>query len=204
MRQNLSYIFNAILGVAVIILFVLHFSDSCSVSTKTEKSKKQKAADCSQQIPIAYIDIDTLLLNYNFAKDANARLLSKSERSQAEFNKKMSQWQKEGAEFQRKYETNSFISRERAEQENTRLMKKRQELEELDAKLTQELMEEQKKMNEQLRDTINLFLKEYNKDKKFQVILSNTMNDNVLSSEPGYNITSEIVELLNARYNKGK
>ena len=57
-------------------------------------------------------------------------------------------------------------------------------------------------MNEQLRDTINMFLKEYNKDKKYQVILSNTMNDNVLSSEPGYNITSEIVDLLNARYNK--
>jgi len=202
MKQNLSFLINGILGVAIVILFILHFS---ATSSNAKNSKTKKGTDkttCQKELPIAFINIDTLLLKYNFAKDANAKLLSKSEKSQAEFNKQMAQWQKDGAEFQRKYQTNSFLSKERAEQENARLMKKRQELEELDSKLSQELMGEQKKMNEQLRDTINKFLKEYNKDNKYQVIFSNTMNDNILCSAPAYNITSEIIELLNTRYKK--
>lgn len=202
MKQNLSLIFNGILGVAVIILFILHFSDFSNKSVTQQKNKKGDKKEIANQLPIAYIDIDTLLSNYKFAKDANDQLLSKSQKSQAEFSKKMTKWQKEGVEFQRKLQSNSFLSRERAEKENARLMQERQSLEELDANLSQALIDEQKKMNLQLRDTIDMFLKEYNLDKKYQLILSNTMNDNVLSSEPSYNITSEVVDLLNARYEK--
>lgn len=202
MKQYLSLIINGIFGVAIVILFILHFCGS-SCGTNNQKGKTLNKAESVQVLPIAYINIDTLLLNYNFAKDAYAKLLDKSERTQVDFNKKMTQWQKEGAEFQRKYQSNSFLSRERAEQENARLMKKRQELEELDAKLSQEFMEDQKKMNNQLIDTINIFLKDFNKNKKYQLILSNTaLNNNVLSSDSIYNITSEVIELLNGRYIK--
>ena len=61
-------------------------------------------------------------------------------------------------------------------------------------------MEDQQSMNQQLRDSIYAFLARYNKDKKYQVILSNTMNDNILLSDPAYNITNEVVEALNKEY----
>lgn len=203
MKKYLSLIINAVLVVAVAVLYVLHFCNgSCAVDGKPAASKKLKKVNPEELVAIAYINVDSLLLNYSFAKEANEKLLSRSEKSQAQIAKQMNLWQKEAGEFQRKIQSNSFLSRERAEQENARLMKKRQDLEQLDGKLTQELMKEQKRMNEQLKDTINVFLKEYNKTHKYQVILSNTMNDNVLYAEDGYNITSEVVELLNARNKK--
>jgi outer membrane protein len=59
-------------------------------------------------------------------------------------------------------------------------------------------------MNEQLRDSIYKFLQEYNKDHKYQMILSNTMNDNIMVADNAYNITNEVVELLNAKYVKAE
>jgi len=72
-------------------------------------------------------------------------------------------------------------------------------LQNLDGQLTQQLMQEQQKMSEELRDTINAFLKEYNKDGKYQLILSNTAGDNILFAAKGYDITDEVVKLLNER-----
>ncbi len=202
MKQKLSLILNVVLLVAVVLLYVLHFSSSCRVKSGADKKSTAVKADSLNMLPIAYINTDTLLQNYTFSKEANERLLAKSQKSEAELAKRMNQWQKEGMEFQKKLQANLFLSQERAEQENARLMKKRQELEQLQAKLTRELMAEQQEVNEQLKDTIDTFLKEYNKTKKYQLILSNTLNDNVLYSEEGCDITSEVVELLNERIAK--
>lgn len=203
MKQKLSLILNVVLLIAVILLYVLHFSSSsCKVKKDAKTGAEVVKNDSVALLPIAYINVDTLLQNYTFSKEANERLLAKSQKSQAELAKKMDQWQKEGMDFQKKLQANLFLSQDRAEQENARLMKKRQDLEQLQAKMTQELMAEQQQVNMQLKDTIDAFLKEYNKTKKYQVILSNTLNDNVLYSEKGYDITSEVVELLNERIAK--
>ena len=109
------------------------------------------------------------------------------------------QLQQEMAEFNKKLENNAFLSRERAEQEQARLAKKQQDLQALDGKLSQQLIQEQQKMSEQLRDTINKFLKEYNKDRKYELIISNTANDNILYAADGYDITNDVIKLLNER-----
>ena len=105
-------------------------------------------------------------------------------------------------EFQRKLENNAFLSRDRAEQEQVRLQKKQQELQQMDGILSQELMQVQQKMSEGLRDTINKFIKEYNKDGKYEMILSNTSSDNVLWASKGYDITEEVTKMLNERFEK--
>ena len=74
----------------------------------------------------------------------------------------------------------------------------------MDGRLSQQLMEQQQKMSEQLRDTINAFMKDYNKDGKYQMIISNTANDNILYAGKTYDITSDVIKALNARYSKAK
>jgi outer membrane protein len=54
-------------------------------------------------------------------------------------------------------------------------------------------------MSEELRDTINKFMKEFNKDNRFEMIISNTSNDNILYAAKGYDITAEVTKLLNER-----
>ena len=105
-------------------------------------------------------------------------------------------------DFQRKLENNAYLSRERAEKDQQKLAKKEQELQELEAKLTQDIMLENQTLNQQLSDSLNNFLKEFNADGRYHVILSNTAKDNVLMANEQYDITDEVVNGLNARYKK--
>lgn len=196
--KNLSLILNAVLAIAVIVLFVKVFSNNPKSSS--EKSFYKNDSLNAGLLPIAYINVDSLLLNYQFAKEANESLIKKQEDSRLSINTKARQLQTEMSEFQRKLEANAFLSRERAEQEQSRLLKRQEDLRELDGQLSQQLMQVQQKMSEQLRDTINSFLKEYNKDQKYQLILSNTSSDNILYATEGLDITPEITDLLNKRY----
>lgn len=196
--KNLSLIINAVLAVAVVILFVLVLNNKTNCATKQLITGTETIV--SGKLPIAYINVDSLLLHYQFAKDANESLIKKQEDSRLTINTKARQLQIEMGEFQRKLENNAFLSRDRAEQEQTRLQKKQQELQELDGNLSKQLVQVQQKMSEQLRDTINAFMKQYNKDHKYQMIISNTSNDNVLYAEKGYDITAEVTKLLNERF----
>ena len=197
--NKLSLILNAIFAIAIIILFILVGSmktqkaGNHAVSNETTRNGKLEVADGKNE---------ALLLNYTFSKDANEELIKKQEDSRLTLNVKARSLQNEMQEFQRKLENNAFLSRERAEQEHNRLLKKQQDLQELEQKLTEELLEQQQKMSEQLRDTVNVFLKEFNKDGRYQLIISNTANDNILYAQEGYDITNEIVEALNARCKK--
>ena len=62
-------------------------------------------------------------------------------------------------------------------------------------------MQEQVKMQMQMADSINNFIKEYNKNKKYEVISNNT---STLYIDPSYDITNEVVDMLNKRYHAKK
>ena len=108
--------------------------------------------------------------------------------------------EKQKQEFQTKYQNNAYLSQERAQQEYNRIAKLEQDLQNLSNKLQSELMSENEKNSLQLRDSINAFLKEYNKTKGYSMIISNTGFDNLLYADSVYNITREILDGLNARY----
>ena len=61
-------------------------------------------------------------------------------------------------------------------------------------------MEENNKNSLLFRDSINAFLKEYNKTHGYSLIFSNTGFDNLLYAERAFNITNDIVDGLNSRY----
>lgn len=196
--KNINYVISGVLAVAVIILFILQFSGKKGTTTPQTKEISNDGSIAS--LPIAYVDVDSILLNYNFSKDLSEQILKKQENARANYTQKARQLQTEMEDFRRKYENNAFLTRERAESEQQRLINKQQELQELDAKLSQELMEAQKKLNEQLRDTLIEELKKFNADKKYQMILGNTVGGTILYAENAYDITGEVLEYLNKNY----
>lgn len=200
--KKFLFVSNIVLFIAVVVLFVLFFQIKPAKNAVQLSLKGDTLS--SQVLPIAYINVDSLLLKYRFAKDANESLIKKQEDSRLTINSRARELQNEMNEFQRKLENNAFLSRERAEQEHTRLLKKQQELQNLDGQLTQQLLQEQQKMSEELRDTINAFLKEYNKDGRYEIIFSNTTGDNILFASKSYDITDEVVKLLNERFSNKK
>ena len=194
--NNLQIVINVVLVAAVAALFVIFYSDK-----KTAPSEVV-VAESSEVMPVAYLNVDSLLANYTFAQEASDKLMSKQEDARVKMNTKLRTFQNEVADFQRKLENNAFLSRERAEKEQQRLAKKEQELQELEAKLTQDIMLENQKLNLQLADSLTNFLQLFNADGRYHIILSNTAKDNVLMAGEQYDITNEVIEGLNARYTK--
>lgn len=200
--KNVNYLINGVLAAAVVVLFVMQFSNKKS-SDNTAPVGTQ-ITESEVVLPIAYIDVDSLLKNYNLAHDISESLIRKQEGARANLNEKARQLENEMKEFQRKIENNAFLSRERAEAEQNRLVRKQQELQELDQRLSIEFMNEQQKMNQQIRDSINNYINHYNSSKKFHMIISNTNNDNLLYADKAYDITNEVVNGLNTRYTSKK
>ncbi len=201
---------NQIIGIStfvvaiVIVVLLLFFGTPSSQSvTKKEEVKvsvqPQVTNAEAETYDIAYIQTDSLLANYVFAKEANEKLLRQSEQARAQLQKKAIALQNDMAAFQKKVQTGSFLSQERAEAERDRIIGEQRKLEQLDQKLSNDFLEERNKLNEQFKDSIDDFLKEYNKDGKYKLILSNTMSDNILYAAEGLDITSDVVEQLNKR-----
>ncbi|MDR2926888.1 MAG: OmpH family outer membrane protein [Cytophagaceae bacterium] len=194
MKKTLIIV-NAALAVAVVILFVLVLGRKATTEEKPENAEIEKEAGS-----IVYINTDSLLLNYAFAQHLSEQLMGQEESSRTDFNERARTFQSEMVEFNRKVQNNSFLSLERAQNEERRLRQREAELQELNARLSNDLVEEQGRISQQLRDTITGFLKEYCMDKPYSIVLSNTMGDNILYSTEGLDITSVVVEKLNARY----
>ena len=159
----------------------------------------QVICDTTPKLKIAYVDIDTLLTSYDLWIELNEEMIRKEENVRVTLNEKMSNLQADYEEFERKLNNNAFATRERAESEQNRILKKRQELEELQERLSNELAIENNKNNMLFRDSINAYVKEYNKTKGYNVILSR-LGDNILYIDYAMNITQEIIDGLNARY----
>jgi outer membrane protein len=157
-------------------------------------------AGLSPVLPVAYVNMDSLLQNYNYYKDLNEIIVRKEENARASVNQQGSQLQSEIQDFERKVNNNAFLTRERAEQEQQRLLKKRQELEALDNRLTQDLMAEHQRLIEQLRDSLSAQLKVFNQEKRYQIIFSNISNDNILLANDIFDITNELIIYLNKNY----
>ena len=195
--KNLSIGLNVLLLIAVIVLYILHFSGN-GKSTSNQGGTATVNADAK----IVYINMDTLLNNYTQSRELNEAFLKKLEANRTELNIKVKNFDREAAEFRNKVENNGFMTRERAEQAQMDLMIKQQNLQKLQQEMTENAQREQMEINRKLYDAITNFLTEYNKAKGFQLILSTTLGGNVLFAQEGFDITNEVVSQLNEQHAK--
>lgn len=159
----------AIRTVAVIAVSLLMVQCGNKQNASNQPSNNTaSSASFEGKLPIAYINVDSLLSKYTYAKDLNEKMINKQENARASINEKARQLKKEQDDFQRKYQNNAFLSPERAQQEYQRLEKKAADLQEYAQRLDNENMLEQQKMLMQMNDSINTFIKEYNQEKKIR------------------------------------
>ena len=159
-------------------------------TTETEEVKELK---------IAYVEIDTLMAQYQFCKDYTELANIEGENIQRTLTGKQRTLEQHAAAMQKKYESNGFTSQEELTRAQQSLQTEQQALQELSERLQASFMEEQAKYNEEMRDSIQNFPKQYNKTKKYDFIMSKA-GDNMLLANPKYDITNEVVKGLNKRY----
>ena len=189
----------AFLAVAASVL-MLSFTQ-CNNPSSTPQEATSSDSCRHAGLNVAYVDVDTLLTSYELWVSLNEDMINKRENITAQLNKEAAALQKEMEQFQSKVDNNAFVSRERAESEYNRIMKKQQDLQAKQERLTNEFAAESAKNDQIIRDSINSFLKVYNADHRYTLILSR-IGDNILYADEAMNITQEVVDGLNARYAK--
>ena len=173
-----------------------------SCNQASEKMDEQPAAVDNTPaggLKIAYVEVDSLMTQYEFCKEFTLTLQKKSNNARNTLTQKGQQLQSAAANFQQKLQNNGFTSREQAESQQAAIQRQQQSLQELQARLENELASETNKYNEALRDSLQHFLTDYNKTKKFDLILTK-QGDNILYASKRFDITNDVINGLNKRY----
>jgi len=154
------------------------------------------------ELKIAYVLIDTLTSQYEYYKDAADNFQKKQANAEATINEKGRNFSAQVQEFQRKVQSNA-ITQQQYESEQARLQKLQQDIDGLQARLSNSLQEEYQKEMSALTDTIKNFIASYAKEKGYDFVLCKSSGiDNVLYGAPQYDVTDEVVKALNKRYAK--
>lgn len=188
-----------LLSAGAFALTVAFGTAACNKTAPEENENTPAAITQAGGLKIAYVEIDSLMSQYNFCKDYTLIMNKKGENIRATLAGKERALQAKAAELQKKYETNQFTTKEQVEQAQMSLAKQQQDLQELNERLSNDFAMEQAKYNEEMRDSIQAFLKVYNKSKKFDYIISKA-GDNLLIANSKYDITKDVVNGLNKRY----
>ena len=190
-----KYIFSALAIAAMMV----------SCNKQSAKMDEQPAAGetSTSGLKIAYVEVDSLMTQYDFAKDYSVTLQKKSNNARNTLTTKGNALQAAVNNFQQKLNNNGFTSREQAASQQAAIERQQRDLQELQARLENELANETAKFNETLRDSLQSFLKDYNKDKQFDLILSKA-GDNILMANKKYDITNDVINGLNKRYKPAK
>ncbi len=186
---------------------VLFIAAVCVASiTSCDNSPKQEVATTQQKAPlelkIAFVEVDSLMSQYEFCKEYALILEKKSRNVQSTLQQKQQKLQQDATAMQQKYQSNGFSSQEELQRAQAGLQKQSNDLDALQQRLGGELQEEAATYNKALHDSLEHFLARYNKDKKYTLILSKS-GDNILYADKGIDITNEIIAGLNKAYKKG-
>lgn len=190
--KNLSLVLNIVLLVAVLVLFYLHFSGG-----KSNAVSGRGSDTTSLDLKIAYINSDSVLKYYEYLKVNKQQLEEKTKKMDQDFRNRAMGLQNEIAAYQRNVNTMT-LGQVRATEED--LTKKRQNLQMYEQTLTQQLMEEEAKLNKALYDRVTSFLKDYCSDNGLQLVLKYDPTSDVLFGGQALDITQEVISGLNDSY----
>jgi outer membrane protein len=192
--KNLSLVLNIVLLVAVGVLFYLQFSSKGNEGGGS-------AATVAGATSIAYINSDSVLKYYDFLKDNKVVLEEKTKKMDADFRNRAQSLQSEITTYQRNA-NNYTIGQARALEED--LTKKQQNLQMYQQSLSQELANEEAKLNKELYDRITGYLKTYGESKGLQVVFKFDPTSDVLYGVSALDITNDVVKGLNDSYKAEK
>jgi len=196
--RKITLVASFIMAVAVVGLLTNCKSKS-SGSATNDSSESKSNTQLSGSFSAAWINIDSLITNYDMYFDMQKVLEESGRKSEAELSTKSRDFEREASDFQNKVQK-GLVTRSEAEQLQQVLGGKEQELYRLRDELRARLGEEQQVKLRQIQQSINDYLVEYNKEKGFHLILSSTFGGPLLYGHPKLDITQEVLKGLNAKY----
>ena len=199
--KNISLILNAVLVVAVIVLYLLFFNARKSVG-KSVVTSDTMAVPMAQK-GIVFVNIDSVLSKYDMYTDVIADLQAKATNSENQLRTKEQAFRKEADEFQYNID-HGLLKRSEMEQKQQELMAKQQDLYKLQNNLQMQLSEEQQVAERKVITTIVEYVNslEASNEYNYEFVLSTTYGGNILYGKRNLNISNMVVDGLNEEYRK--
>lgn len=182
-----------ILSIAMMATMVAGTLVSCDKSAKEEPVAPAAKAG---EMKAAYVELDSIMTQYQFCKDQEQALTKEGQRIDGELQKKQNDLQAAANSFQQKIQQNA-MTQQQAQATQASLQKQAQDLEVLRQRLATEFQQKQADYQKALNDSVNHFLAAYNKDKKYSVIYAKS---GLLYADQSMDITKEVVAGLNKAY----
>jgi outer membrane protein len=194
---------HAISGILALAITLLLFAQCKDKAADTPGEAVAANETGSQNVSIAYVDVDSLLVHFNFYNGLVTAYEDKVSKQNSSFNSSYQKLQNEAISFRQKAQNNAFLSQERMMQEQTRIQRMEDELQQRASRMEQELAVDQKVIQQQLSDSLVLGIKEFNTPQKYQMILTKTGNS-ILYADKQFDITTDVIEFLNKRFKSEK
>lgn len=197
----MNYLKNTIKLAVVALAFTLTLAACNNQQDKKSDNKNQtkvEPAKAGKHLEIRYIDEDSVIKNYNLAKDFQemaTRLQNEMDQAQKRYGDQLGNFENS---MKQKYQNNQYN-----ENSYNADMQKYQQMgqnaqNEL-AKLQQNGENQMQQSQKQLNDSIDNFLKEYAAKNHYDVILKKAA---AFYLNPSLDVTNEVIEGLNKRYTK--
>ena len=187
MKPN-SWIVNGVMALAIIVLFVLHFNSN---STPVKSS-----ALAAGGVKVAYFEIDSIQNSYNFFKDVREALQAKDVENAKQLTGLKNAF---AIKYQELQKNGQFLSQAEIGARQQELAQLEKNYTNREQQLASEMQEESFKRLQEVKQKIEAFLVNYNKNKEFAYIFSSNP-DLMYYKDTAYDITADIVKGLNAEY----
>ena len=146
-----------------------------------------------------YVDGDSLLARYNLAKDFTEQMLKEQSSMETEMKKLQENIQNQQKVMQDKQQSGVYTSQADVDADMKRLTELNNTAEEKMQSMQEQILSLSEKNQKTVTDSINKFIEEYNMTRGYDAIFFKAAT---LYINPELDITDEVVEALNKRYNK--
>jgi len=148
---------------------------------------------------IRYVDEDSIMANYNLAKDINEIMIKSQNRYDAAQKQKGNEITRFANTMEQKYKNNQYLSEESFRADQNKLQKMQDDAQNYMANLQQSIENELAQCQQQLLDSIENFMKFYAQKNKLSMVMRKSAT---LYIDPKFDVTDDVVKGLNDRYNK--
>ena len=166
----------------------------------TKKQRKEAAPKLAvEKMTIRYIDEDSIMANYNLAKEINDRMLAAQNDLDNAQKQRSAAIKDLSSSMEEKYKNNGYLSEESFKADQNRLQKMTTDAQSYLADKEREMNNYLAQSQTQLMDSLNNYLADYAKQKGIDIVLRKSAT---LFIDPSYDVTDEVIEGLNKRYVK--
>jgi outer membrane protein len=151
----------------------------------------------SGALKTAYVDTSKLLDEYTEARDIEAKYKAKSQEMGKELDAAVAKFKADANSFRQNAQEKGMAW---AQQKGAELRQREEQLGYAQQAMLQQLQKESGTEMDSLVSNMKRFIKEYGKEKGYDYIYGTGEAATVLYAKPEYDITSELLKLLNDKY----